>query len=274
MYLFGLGYKGLHKFNLVTMTWTQGVAPLFKGSHQSVVVVGDELYAIGGFDGADGILQWYNPTADAWTVGPSLPYGRAGSVQVGKLSRKRILACGGLVELERQNVRSCAIYSTIDQKWTSAANMLVAVNHAACGSWNDKVYIFGGRVNNNNAPEAGIDAVQIYNVKRNKWSYGNPMPFPRSGMGHAPYLAGHLWVVGGETQSRSVDVYKTNKNVYNQTYAYNVGTGKWHPEADMPIGIHGMWPVADTKRDRLIVAGGGYKQGRNHGGDTLFLQRW
>ena len=150
--------------------------------------------------------------------------------------------------------------------------MLVALNHAACGSWNDKVYIFGGRTVSSNSPAPGVDLVQIYNAKRDRWSYGNPMPFPRSGMGHAPLFEGHLWVIGGETSNGAVDKFKTNDNVFTQVYGFNLKTGRWRQAADMPIGLHGMFPVADERRNRIIVAGGGKKQGKSYSNKVLVLQ--
>ena len=123
-------------------------------------------------------------------------------------------------------------------------------------------------------PGEGIDKVQIYNVKRKKWSYGNPMPFGRSGMGNAPLFDGHLWVMGGETTNRAVDEYKTDENVYTHMYRYNVKTGRWRREADMPIGLHGMYPVVDEDRNRIIVAGGGWKQGKSSSNKLLVFKRW
>ena len=50
--------------------------------------------------------------------------------------------------------------------------MLEGVDHAAAGTDGTNMYVFGGRSTGRNAPSAGSNKAQVYNVASNSWSYG------------------------------------------------------------------------------------------------------
>jgi N-acetylneuraminic acid mutarotase len=148
--------------------------------------------------------------------------------------------------------------------------MKLGVNHAAIGSTKDKVYIFGGRERKINVPDDGIDVVQVYTVRTNSWAFGPKMLLARGGTSNAPFFGGYLWLIGGEAKS-------TDKNplgVYQDVHAFDPNTGEWRDQFEpLPIGLHGIYPIADTKRGNIIVAGGGTKAGRSDTNTVLILQK-
>jgi N-acetylneuraminic acid mutarotase len=220
--------------------------------------------AVGGFGGAESKLQIYSATKNEWSLGKFLPYGNAGSVNLALINNDKLLACGGLTAGTSKrspgiNHLDCYTYFISKNRWKKAAKMLVGVNHAAVGSTGDRVFIFGGRERRINVPDDGIDVVQIYTVSKNKWTFGPTMPIARGGVANAPYFGGLLWLIGGESSATDANPL----GVLQSVVAFNPETTEWTAHEQMPFGLHGMYPVVDSVRNRLIVAGGGIKKGRS-----------
>ena len=45
----------------------------------------------------------------------------------------------------------------------------------------------------------------------------------------------------------------------------------WRRGPPLPIGLHGIYPIADEARNRIIVAGGAWKEGNTKAGTTWML---
>ena len=138
------------------------------------------------------------------------------------------------------------------------------INHAACGTDGSKLYAFGGRGGGNN-PSVGYDTVQVYTPSGSGGSWVSsdtspgsvsPLPQGRGGMGNAVYLNGKFYVMGGETTDGAAGV----TGAYSRVDIYTVATRTWTSGADLPQGMHGLFPVA-LPSGKIIVAGGGVKSG-------------
>lgn len=115
-------------------------------------------------------------------------------------------------------------------------------------------YVFGGRHVGRNVVAPGMDYTQIYDPNTNLWSYGEPMPIARGGMGAAVFTNGYFVVAGGETTSSAA---ATTDGVYPQTMLYKPTLRQWFSASNMPIAVHGSYPAIDPSTGNVYFAGGG-----------------
>lgn len=79
----GLGDGSILIYDLATAAWSAGAPMPLTRDHLSVVVVDDEIWAIGGR--SEGMnharVDIYDPAADAWRLGPALPEATSGAAE-------------------------------------------------------------------------------------------------------------------------------------------------------------------------------------------------
>ena len=207
-------------------------------------------------------LQVYHPRLNKWETWGKIPFAKKrdlGSVSV-VVIHGIIRMCGGLDSTGEINYKGCAKLNPVTRKWTKFPNMLVGVNHQAAGTDGEKMYVFGGRTNIRNELDNGIKKVQIYDPRANRWSFGPEMLWGRGGHGHAPFINGLFYLLGGE--ERYPPTHSTENLVFEQVHSFNPSTGKWssdHPR--LTAGVHGIYPVADQQRGLIYVAAGSWKAG-------------
>jgi len=240
----------------------------FRGGHSGVAVLGGKIYVISGFQDSARKLQIYDPAQNTWSLGPEVPWDGQGSPNVAVMGEK-ILVCGGLQPYDKHNHKECAKYDPRTNRWEFVAGMLLGVNHAAFGTDGQQLYVFGGRTNRVNSPGDGISTVQIYNDTADTWTFGPEMPVPRSGMGHAPLFNGDFYVIGGEAATRKEHV--TSDFTYKLVHMYDPASRSWRRGPDLPIGLHGIYPVTDEPNNRIIVAGGAWREGKTKVDSTWVL---
>lgn len=226
--------------------WT-GAAPLPLGAnHVGVAVLGDTLYAVGGFT-----EQNRKPHAEcfAWTAAEDrwrriAPLPRAcGSVACVALEGK-LHGIGGAVGDTVESKRSVdwhLVYDPGADRWTPAAPLPTARDHVGAVVANGLVHVIGGRVD---SFHTNSSLHHTYDARSDRWTARNPLPTPRSG--HGAVLVGHrIFVVGGEGTHR----------VFGQNEAYDLSRDAWEQHAPMPTPRHGLGAAAIG--GTIYVAGGG-----------------
>ncbi len=254
-----------YALDVTTRLWSQKPNRPFPGDHHAVEVVNGKLYVIGGLlNGAEGMVQIYDPVANSWSLGAPMPWA-GGSVSTAVIGGK-IYAAGGIASA--QTVDLCAVYDPVANTWTSKQSLPFHLgrNHAAGGTNGSRFFVFGGRgfgSGNNNTVANGFDTVEIYDPIANTWitsadvgSTLAPLPIGRGGMGHAVYYQGEFYVMGGETLNGPG---ANAQNTYDRVDVYNPVTNLWRLEAPMPTARHGIWPV--LFQSRIFVTGGGPSSG-------------
>lgn len=118
----------------------------------------------------------------------------------------------------------------------------------------------------------GTDLVQIYSVVTNSWAIGPKMRFGRSGMGAAVFITSQLvgekiFILGGESLGK--DSFVTKSGVYDQIDVLDVESGKWTEYGKMEIAKHGIYPLLDPPRHRIIFVGGGVQVAASVSKSTL-----
>jgi N-acetylneuraminic acid mutarotase len=82
-------------------------------------------------------------------------------------------------------------------------------------------------------------------------------------MGKAVFHAGEFYIFGGETLSGPG---ATAAGVYNRVDIYNPSSNTWRQGADIPTGVHGIFPV--LRGTQVLIATGGVQAASSR--STLF----
>jgi len=275
LYVFGHKIPETLTFDLNRNSWSKTKAQRTVVSGHQVAVVSDStIVVIGGIMGVAqntdqflDVVQLFTPAKNRWKRGAPYPHGPVGSMAAVTIDGW-VYGCGGLM---RSHVsRDCAKYSVAHNKWQKVKNMRFPVHHAAAGTDGEKMYVFGGRSSTENKVVDGSKFIQIYNPGNNKWSLSAAvLPYKNAGMGAAPFLNGRFYLTGGETKSQTA--LATAAKVFEQTNSFDVATQKWREEASIPVGLHGIFPVADSERNRIYVAGGAINAGRSPSSKDFYV---
>lgn len=275
LYVLGEGSRNTFAYNLNQRDgeWLKVAQRPIQGHHHAVATLNGDLFLIGGIpvsnkpgDKGGSKVQVYSPTANRWVEAgwPDVPYGAYLGAVSAVVMDGRIRVCGGLNfhpdALWRKNSAGCAVLDPATRTWSMFASLPVAVNHQAAGTNGDKMYIFGGRMQNHQMAANGMAKVQIYDPATNQWTLSKEkMLFGRGGHGYAPFILGHFYIFGGEETKKTVSTYD---DVYPQVHAFDPSSERWTKQyPDMPVPVHGCYPVADTQRGLIYVVGGGTTAG-------------
>ena len=253
MFLMGEGSDQTHVYDLLARTWLAPRAPRpYPGDHHACEVWQGKVLLFGGVgSGAAGRVQIYDPVADSWTTGASMPWsgGSCSSALIDGL----VYVSGGIVG--SSTVGNLSVYDPVTDTWDAGGvnlpPMPVPANHAASATDGVALWVFGGR-GGGNWPQPGYDVVQRYDPATQTWTTSNdagaplaPMPMGRGGTGRAVFHRGEFLVLGGESSS----------TVFGDVQAYDPLQDSWRLETPLPTARHGIYPV--LYKSRLFVAGGG-----------------
>lgn len=264
LYLFGDADTSTLAFHILGANqpgndWHAHAPRPFPGSAHAAEVVDDKLFLIGGLGaGSEGLLQIYDPDADAWTLGAPLPWpgGIVNTAVIGGL----IYVSGGVAG--GGTVDSLAVYDPAADAWTPLPSLPTGQgrNGAASGTDGQRLYLFGGRgTGSGGAGELanGFDTVQIYDPVSSTWSTSldpgsvlAPLPVPRGGLGRAIFWQDEFYVMGGETASGLASV----NGVYDRVDVYDPLANTWRLDAPLPTPRHGIDPA--LFQGRMFVVGG------------------
>ena len=95
----------------------------------------------------------------------------------------------------------------------------------------DKVYIIGGSLFENNAGPFGLSTVEVYDPQTNTWQRGADMPTPRTDA-KAAVVNGTIYVFGGYN---SKDNFLQHWKMADRVEAYDPLTDTWTRKKEMPI---------------------------------------
>ncbi len=95
----------------------------------------------------------------------------------------------------------------------------------------DKIYLIGGSLFENNAGPFGLSTVDVYDTQTNTWQRGADMPTPRTSA-KAAVVNGTIYVFGGYN---SKDNFLENWKMADHVEAYDPLTDTWTQRKEMPI---------------------------------------
>ena len=226
-------------------------------------------------------------TPNDWSSGTDIPTPRSESAYA-SLGTK-IYVIGGTGNTAPGNKKIVEAYDSSSNTWTtSIASLPVALNHPAADSYNGKIYVVGGYLDDRIA----TNRLFIYDPSQNVWNEGASMPTARAALA-AKFINGILYAVGGansefkklstnEAYDPSTNSWSAkapmptargglasaaiNGNIYsfggeaptlvfNTNEKYDTSTNTWSTEASLPTARHGLTGVA--LGSKIYVIGGG-----------------
>ncbi|KAH8799107.1 hypothetical protein F5884DRAFT_869718 [Xylogone sp. PMI_703] len=251
---------------------------MFARQEQSVVLVGDEMYVLGGilpFDGetypTNNIVQKFNFITNTWEEVAPMP-AALNHVNVAAVHGK-IYYRGGLAVTEALGPAywnasgASAVYDPVKDKWTVLPDVPAgrATGSAATMVVGDTVYLPGGLLHTNltNDDEGTTAMFTSYNVVTKEWKVLPDLPAPRDHTGKGQ-LGDTLYILGGRLNGHwnvvdTGDPAVTANGVWPQMQAYDPIKDVWTKYEDMGTPVHGTAAVA--YRGKVIVPGGGLATG-------------
>lgn len=235
-----------HVYDPQRDAWDQAALLPLGANHVGVAVIGDTLYAIGGF-----VEQNRKPHAEcfAWTGAENrwrriAPLPQAcGSVACVNLDG-RLHGIGGAVGDTFDTKRSVdwhLVYDAQADRWSRAAPLPTARDHVGAVPAQGRIHVIGGRVD---SFHTNSNLHHSYDARADKWTLRNPLPTARSGHG-AVLVGSRIFVMGGEGTNR----------VFGQNEAYDLAADQWEQFAPMRTPRHGLGAAAIG--ETIYVAGGG-----------------
>lgn len=184
----------VYEYDPSTNVWTAR-AGMPAGSERgaaAVATIDGLIYVAGGQRGNAAVTDFsvYNPSADHWSVLPSLPTARehlAGAAVGGKL-----YAIGGRSGPLHGEVEA---YDPATQQWSTRAALPTPRGGGAAGVVDGRIIMVGGE-GDNSSPRGVFSQAESYDPVGDRWSTLTPMAVPRHGIGAAGYN-GRLHVPGG-----------------------------------------------------------------------------
>ena len=212
------------------------------------------IWVVGGYqDRGDGgqifgtTRVWtYDPAADRWSPGPSLPVARAagGAAVVGRT----LYYFGGETLGRTADARETFALDLDNPSagWTRKADMPVARNTFTTSVFGGKIHTFGGQTGYDGNLVTRRDTL-VYDPAADRWTRGADLPAARSHMNpYAPATRGHALVMGGMSVHNAVE---------RQAWAYDFAADRWTALNDLPAA-RASTGVAQRPDNRLLVTGG------------------
>lgn len=244
------------------------LAPLPEGRHHiALAEAGGRIYGIGGFSG--GIPDWrahatvfvYDPQANRWSAGPSLPGPRAEGVVAAV--KEKIYFIGGRVPTsptaahisEHADTARGEALDLRSGRWERIVDAPTARNSAAAAVIDGKIYVVGGRrmvrqADGRQRP-VNLATLEVYDPDTGRWETRAPMPQAQGGLAAAAH-DGKLYAFGGEQ-------FVPTSKVFPEAWVYDPGTDRWSALPAMPTPRHGHGAAAVG--NRIFLMGGGVKVG-------------
>ena len=254
-------------YDAATDSWTTLTALPEGRHHIALAAAGGKIYGIGGFSGAmpdwraHGSVFVYDPKAERWTSGPSLPQARAEGV-VASIGEK-IYFIGGRVptSAEAKHISEHADTSRAEAldlrsgRWTRIADAPSARNSAAGAVIGNKLYVVGGRqmvaqADGRSRP-VNVATLEVYDPATDRWETRAPMPLAQGGLAAAAH-DGKLYVFGGEQ-------FVPQAKVFGESWVYDPALDRWSALPAMATPRHGHGAAVVGKR--IYLMGGAEKVG-------------
>jgi Kelch motif len=245
----------------VTGLWTQ-VDPLPnpKGiSHMGTVIVGNKVYACGGFVGGLGggfvatnecyVYTHKNPSGSQWATLPSLPGIRAGGGLMYDTVRNSLIFATGADEKRFSNVDHYDVWELalddIAAGWVSIVPLPYRANHVGATTVDyqgiEKHFVVGGQ-HGSQEFVGNYDLAYEFNFVTNAWTQiaNIPLPTGHTSSSTIPYKTCGFFIMGG---SNNCDCRTS------AIYYYDIGTNTWTRIGDLPKA--GNTPVCSILGDWL-----------------------
>jgi len=220
--------------------------PLLEGATDGGAVLGPakRVYVVGGYNNAAiSTVQVYDPVAERWSYGPSLPRPTALMGVVATPDGHIYALGGGSTQVAIFGPQRAPVVS-----WdTTLAHAPEPLSRPAVALGRDgRIYAFGGY------DTTVLATTYIYDPATNRWTRGASMRVAREGGRAVTLPDGRIAVLGGGIGC--ADNLCTTGTVYDRADVYTPSSNSWAKLAPMP---HPRYRFAAVPRDGRIYAIGG-----------------
>ncbi|XP_067928140.1 kelch-like protein 18 isoform X1 [Watersipora subatra] len=223
-------------FNPLQSRWTKSVPMRTLRSRVGVSVLNGQLYAIGGYNGAERLntVEIFDPLDQKWkAVAPlSCPRSALGAAALDD----KLYVCGGFDGISSLDTVEC--YTKEKNTWKTMNRMARPRSAAGIVSFDGHIYALGGHDG-----LSIFDSVERYDSSTGTWKEVAPMQTRRCRLGAAA-LNGRLYAAGGYDGQRFLKTCE----------CYNPVTKKWTSVA--PMGVQRSRVALVSSCGKLYAIGG------------------
>jgi hypothetical protein len=180
----------------------------------------------------------FDPTADAWSSGPSLGVARQRHTTT-RLSDGRVLVAGGQ-DGKNAPLAAAEVFDVATRHWTPTPTMATARHgHTATRLFDGRVLVTGGSGVRGDQEDGALNSAELYNPATGEWTETGPMTDARTGH-QAVLLNDHrVMVIGGVVQTGGG---RATALTYCEIYDPN--TREWTPTGSLREARAGHQAVA------------------------------
>lgn len=173
----------------------------------AAAVVGEKIYAIGGYNGTHYLstVEEYNPATDTWRLRAQMPTARNNFAAV-EVNGK-IYAIGG--SNETGHLASIEVYDHIFNTWEKLDPMEISRTEFVAVTVEGQIYVIGGR-----NTEGVLSSVLQYDPVTESWKTRSSIPTPRFGMA-AAIINGTIYVIGGRDDGGQLAIVEAYDPILN-----------------------------------------------------------
>jgi len=189
-----------------------------------------------------------DPHKQTWKWNAETGWLRCGDMITGRwhhcvtVADSTVYTLGGRVEVDSETLSSVESYNTTADKWSSAGRLVHAVSNAACVTYKNSIYVFGGIDKEYDV----VNHVQVYNRARKSCTLMDE-PMTRAYIN----MRAVLWETSVILLGRWTCLI------------YNFETRIWQERAQFKTGVNYFASTLD--KSTVYIAGGSrYKKGRNN----------
>ncbi|MDX2248725.1 MAG: kelch repeat-containing protein [Bacteroidia bacterium] len=254
-------------FNYNTNVWADGGQHPLEMHHFQAVELNGLIYAIGvmtgGFPTETPVpeIYIYNPAANEWVVGPTIPVGRRRGSAGAVAYNGKIYVIAGIQNGHQSGwVPWTDVYDPATNTWTELADAPHSRDHFQAVLSGSKIYVAGGRRSGSGANtfQGTVQEVDIYDIPTDTWTtlpLSDNIPTERAGT-MACLHDNHVVVIGGENDLSTA--------AEDNVEALDLNTLTWTTWNTMMVGRHASQPIANN--GRIYIAAGASP---NRGGTNI-----
>ena len=234
--------------------------PIWRYGNTAAAVYG-KIYIIGGYDlhknlggraPALSIVDVYDTQTNTWHKVANMPTPRV-APQTAVFSNE-IYVFGGYDRKgprgARRNKKIVEMYDTQTDTWVKRRDMPSLRMDFTTAVIDGKIYVMGGRVEDEPFNPMATNLVEVYDPLTNKWEKRANMPTAR-GMTDAVVVDGKIYVLGGYTWRRVPGLIE---RFVKSIEEYNPKTDKWCQLPEMPI-LKGRFATVAVDNEIYTIGG-------------------
>ncbi|HOV19054.1 MAG TPA: IPTL-CTERM sorting domain-containing protein [Ottowia sp.] len=222
-----------------------------RSQHSATQLPDGRVLVAGGFDGTNALAttRFFDPVAQTWTDGPSLPTTARRGHTATLLRNGELLIAGGANEAGA--IGTTLTFDVQTGQFTAAGNLVGPRSHHTATLLQDgRVFVMGGDQNG-----SALSVATLYDPTTRTWKQ-NTHTLTAGRRNHSATLLpnGHVLVAGGENAAGALA----------EAWIWNPANGQWTAGPPLPSGARWGHTATLLPGGRVLIAGGRGAAGTYH----------